>query len=1389
MQTATAEATNEDKSKSTTVRILFDSGSQRSYITDSVRRKLGLKSANIETLHLNTFGDGTYRKQRCEVVTLPIRTSDSEYVAITALNFPIICSPLTERVNIQDHPHLQELELADSAESPDSIDILIGSDHYWDFVTGETIRGDFGPIAVRSKLGWLLSGPTNNSQNETNVVSNLVISGGPHLSNGATESDEMADMLKRFWDVESLGIVDTDCESELVKRKGEITFNGSHYEVDLPWKDDCLPRSNNYGMCVTRLRSLHSKLKCEPNLLKEYDNIIQEQRKNRIVEIVPEAEDQTLEEDKLSTRRIHYSPHHAVVRRDRETTKVRIVYDGSAKNFKDERSLNDCLEVGENYIPHIFEMLTRFRWNFVALTADIEKAFLMVGIKREDRDMLRFLWFKDPLAEKPEINEYRFNRLVFGLRPSPSILGETIAHHLHLYKQSEPEMYELLRKSLYVDDLLTGEENDENGFVVYQKSKAIMASGGFNLRKWNSNSQTLLKSIEACERSQEQKGSVDHATAEDDESYAKSSITLGNSETKNDTVVKVLGMNWDTIEDNFFFNFTDLCDYGMSLPATKRSVLKLSAMVFDPMGFVTPCTVEMKILFQELCLDKIDWDSNLPKHLLGTWNSLLNELKCLNNVKIPRCYFRSRPVRFEIHGFSDASNRAYAGVVYIRSLYEDGGVDVRLVASKTRVAPLKRQTIPRLELLGALILARLINSLDLTEGNVKTVYWTDSTTTLCWIKNEKPWKQYVQHRVDEIRKLTSKSDWRHCPGKQNPADLPSRGTNAKDLTNNAIWWNGPEFLYQPETEWPANESTHFGDEEALKEAARNAVNITHSLVNSTANEPSTPRVDNLIDITRFSDLTKLLRVTALVIKFVNNLKNTARTKSNSGSGTEILTAPELTNAEELWIKAVQASSFDEEIKFLRDHRQTKTVPPTYVSQFGLFLENGIVKCKGRMNNAELLGSARNPILLPAKHDFVPLVIKKVHASVKHCGLRDTLTTIRERFWILRGREAVKRVLKKCVICLRINGMPYKSQSTPDLPSERVSEDPPFTHVGLDFAGPLNIVNEHANGSSKVYVCLFTCASTRAIHLELCRSLDVQEFLLAFRRFASRRGLPATITSDNAKTFKSSSKEIRRITRSNEVLRYLVNQRISWNFIIERAPWWGGFWERLVRSVKTPLKKVLGRATLNFEQLRTLIVEIESVINARPITYVYDDTNSISYPLTPSDLVYGRRVTLTPNGAHHEIISTHQSLTRRARHHKNLLQQVTKQWRKEYLSSLREQSNARNKGNAVQEISVGDIVLLKNDSTNRIHWKIARVEELIPGADGKVRAAIVMVGNSDKRPTYLRRVIQHLIPIEVKSSTNNEDTLQMATDVSNQAVRPRRTAAVIGEISRRQTNIV
>ena len=318
---------------------------------------------------------------------------------------------------------------------------------------------------------------------------------------------------------------------------------------------------------------------------------------------------------------------------------------------------------------------------------------------------------------------------------------------------------------------------------------------------------------------------------------------------------------------------------------------------------------------------------------------------------------------------------------------------------------------------------------------------------------------------------------------------------------------------------------------------------------------------------------------------------------------------------------------------------------------------------------------------------------------------------------------MKGFIRSCVICLKHEGSPYGPLPPDNLPSNRVSEDPPFTHIGLDFAGPLYVETKNSkkecNESQKVYVCLFMCASTRAVHLELTRGLSVESFLLAFRKFTSRKGVPATTTSDNAKTFRSSSQDIRKITRAEEVWRYLANKQITWNFIVEKAPWWGGFWERLVRSIKKPLKKILGRSTLRFDELDTVLVEIEAVINSRPLTYVYDDEESISYSLTPSDLIYGRRIASTLNAAHYEVISTNQSLTKKFRHHKHVLQQLTNQWRREYLLELKERSQVRPKGSNKRNISIGDIILLKNDSTSRAFWKLGKVEELIPGKDGNV----------------------------------------------------------------------
>ncbi|KAL9978596.1 hypothetical protein ACROYT_G016131 [Oculina patagonica] len=922
-----------------------------------------------------------------------------------------------------------------------------------------------------------------------------------------------------------------------------------------------------------------------------------------------------------------------------------------------------------------------------------------------------------------------------------------------------------------------------------------MADGGFNLRKWNSNSPKVMSEISNSERSREDtitpsKSRSDVTIIEDDQSFAKTTTGLDSPSTKDDTVSKVLGLKWNTLSDELFFDFSSLHTYAMSLPLNKRSVLKVTAKIFDPMGFLTPFTIGLKILFQELCVDKINWDEPLHGKLLGRWKSLLDEIRCFETVRIPRCYFVTTPVEVQIHAFGDASEHAYAAVVYLRSCYEDGRIHVSLAASKSKVAPMAKQSIPRLELLGALSLARLVDKFKTSiGGNHKTVYWTDSMTTLCWIKNQRIWKQYVQHRVDEIRSLTSKDSWRHCPGHLNPADLPSRGLTAKTLATCETWWKGPEFLYLPESEWPENRTTQSEDELVLKEVVKSPSTTVHSLVSNSANMPE-KKIDQIIDINRFHDLTKLLRVTALVIKAAESFKNSVINKEDTRREHMRLNATDVNEAERLWILTVQRSAFSKEIAFLLGKERSCT-PTTYVTQFGLFLDKEVIKCKGRLNNAPLPVNTKNPILLPAKHEFTRLLIKHSHESVKHSGIRDTLTTLRERYWVLRGREAVKGFIRSCVICLKHEGSPYGPLPPDDLPSNRVSEDPPFTHIGLDFAGPLYVETknskEECKESQKVYVCLFTCAFTRAVHLELTRGLSVESFLLAFRKFTSRKGVPATITSDNAKTFRSSSQDIRKITRAEEVWRYLANKQITWNFIVEKAPWWGGFWERLVRSIKKPLKKVLGRSTLRFDELETVLAEIEAVINSRPLTYVYDDEESISYPLTPSDLIYGRRIASTPNAAHYDVISTNQSLTKKFRHHKHVLQQLTNQWRREYLLELKERSQVRPKGSNKRSISIGDIVLLKNDSTSRAFWKLGKVEELIPGRDGNVRAAVVKSVSDSGRPSRLRRVVQHLVPIEVK--VQPEATVTNEVQSANQGARPRRTAAVAGESRRRELNVV
>ena len=472
------------------------------------------------------------------------------------------------------------------------------------------------------------------------------------------------------------------------------------------------------------------------------------------------------------------------------------------------------------------------------------------------------------------------------------------------------------------------------------------------------------------------------------------------------------------------------------------------------------------------------------------------------------------------------------------------------------------------------------------------------------------------------------------------------------MVDKELWWNGPGFLREAIESWP-DLPTKFECKVAEVERIHNPLVITYSLVHLAGSAECYKGLESVMDISRYGSMRKLIRVTGLVIKFVDLLKSKTTSKS------ETFNAVNLKRAEEAWVRSIQLNSFPNEYGKLISENNV-----VYKSQLILFLtENKLIRCRGRLNEAKLPAHMKNPLLLPTRHPFTDLIINERHQRVHHNGVQQTLASIREEFWILKGREAVRKVLRKCVICKRHEGKPYSTPLIPDLPEGRVSDDPPFTHVGIDFAGPLYAKRSQSGGEDelvKCYVCLFTCASTRALHLEITRDMSAATFLQAFRRFCGRRGLPSTLMTDNAKAFKASAADVRKLVHSEEIHRYLTDRKVNWKFIVEKAPWWGGYWEQMVGMVKCCLKKTVGRCTLTVDELTTVMIEIESTLNNRPLTYLYSDEEGVSQVLTPAHLIYGRRLTSSPSSRQFKVMSTAKTLTRRVKYQFQLLSNFVKQ---------------------------------------------------------------------------------------------------------------------------------
>ena len=1182
---------------------------------------------------------------------------------------------------LKRYSHLAGVKLRDESVKPSlPVHLILGSGDFAKIKTetaprlGKKVND---PVAELTKLGWILYSP---GEEDELAHMNLIKSVN-------TDYEKLVSM-------DVLGIKDEQ-EENLIEEFGEqlVRKQDGSYVTGLLWKAVKPKLDTNEARSKARLASTLKKLVRDPEKLQAYNEIMETQLKEGIIEEV--TSDMVTDKEKQ-----FFIPHKMVVKAEAETTKNRIVYDASAKASDHSSSLNDCLETGPKLQNQIWDILVNNRFKPVTITADLKQAFLQIWIREADRNFLQFHWIKDVYTQ--EIKVFRFTRALFGLVQSPFILGATIKHHLQKMREKYPDVTSEIERELYVDDLIHGEYTVEKGKRFKPVACDIFKDANFVLHKWHSNVPEL-----------EEVSNEEVNSERDEKSYAKQKlITTPTSD------VRLLGIPWDKKDDTLSIRIPQL-----DVIDTKRGVLKYLASIYDPLGFLSPITLKGKLIFRDLCDSKYTWDQPLNGDFLKRWIDFKSSLP--SEATLPRSVVKEKREldSVDLHVFCDASKSGVAAAIY--AVTQQGDVQNQgLIAAKSRLP--KKTTIPRLELTAAHMGANMWSNLKSCLKDVKirrSVVWSDSTVALHWIHgNGDLYKQFVRNQVKKISDLNV-DEWRHVPGTMNPVDIGSRGGSYNELDD--TWWKGPEWL-SDESRWPAPVTT-ASTEDSNCELKRQTKEI---LAMATTQEDENC-AEKLIEKFQFK---KTVRIVAWMLRFKNNCL-----KENRRSGP--LSTEEWNWAKLLLIKKTQEES--ELTPLFQKHK----------AQLNLIKgEDNIYRCHGRIQGEK-------PIYLPTYSKLTERLVMAAHMATLHGGVGLTMTHVRENYWIPRLRQLAKRMRSNCYGCKRYQVRALLKVKPAPLPQDRTTGWRPFQVIGLDYAGPFSY-KKSANTEGKAYILLYSCSLTRAVYLELVRGQSSEDFLPSLKRMIARRGRPEKIYSDNFSTFVSAAKWLKKAVNSEEVNDFLATQDIKWQFNLSRAPWWGGQFERMVGIVKAALYKTIGKAVLKWDELVEVLLDVETTVNNRPLSYVEED---VEMPiLTPNVMAFG-----LPNHIPEEDVSEidDKDLRKRAKYLKKCKDDIWRRWREEYLRGLRERHNLAHPEQK-NVLSVGDVMLIKGEEKNRSKWKMGIVTSLITGRDGEVRGATLRAGRA-----YLERAVEHLYPMELHCDIERTNAGEASV-----AERPTRNAA-------------
>lgn len=1285
------------------LRAVVDMGSQSPMITERAQQALGLET---ETVSAGVDGVDALQTKTNKRTQLNIfsRFSDNYALHIKPLVMKNITNLNVFKDDLSKYEHLHNLNYADpSISSNQPIDILLGVADYTRIVTAGLIKNKpEEPIAQNTELGWLILGPNgakNGDDTENESVTILI-------SN--TEIDER---IRHLFEMPEIADGDLDsgndqwteeekfCEEYFVRTTRRDA--DGRFIVSMPFKNNCKPvLGNSKKAALAMLYQLERRFEKNHEFKKLYGDYVKNAiEKGYLVKLEKPFND------------AYYIPHHAVFK-DSSTTKLRPVYNASQRTTNG-KSLNEQLAMGKMDQPTIFELLLRWRTYEIAFIEDIEKMYLQIKLDEAQHYLQVILWWEE---ETNKICEYKMTTVTFGLANSPYLAIRWLKEVAKTVAAEYPLAAHAIGKSFFMDDHTGGASTVNKAINLHTQLKTAFETVGCNLRKVMSNSNEFMSTIPESDRAQ---------------------MTT-------DTI-KVLGILWkptcDTLPIKIGFNLNTKAE-------TKRQIVSEMATVYDPLGLITPMMTKAKNLVQRIWQmsnqeKKYGWDDKLSEEIIEEWLKIKKRAIALNTMEMPRWVHTSSENNLQIHGFCDASQKAFAACVYIRSCKGDS-ITTTLLASKAKNAQ-TNQTIPKLELCGAQLLVQLVNKVSKAiEVKIDEIHlWSDSTCVLGWVAaNPLRYKKYVSTRILFIQKLKNVK-WHHIAGKENPADCASRGVFGDELKENKLWRNGPKIL---------RECIDFNREEHMDYATENELKtIKISALISVKNESFIPQSESFY---------KLKKKFAFVLRFVHNCKGKSKRTGR-------ITVNEMQQATTTLTKIVQREEFADEIKCLRN--KTNINKKSKLAKLCVFLDdNDLLRVGGRLKNACLPFEAKHQVLLPKKHTVTNLLIGETHKLALHGGPKVVASIIRQKYWIIDAQSAIKSRIGRCFHCAKFAPKAME-QLMANLPEYRVNKPlKVFMCTAIDYAGPFYTKTSTLRNSKteKSYVAVFVCMATKAIHLELASNLTAECFIAALRRFISRRGKVYHIFSDNGTNFVASNKILHDLNENEKSLyqrdvdEEFLSKEIVWHFAPPGSPHHNGLAEAAVKSMKFHLKRANGEKHLTIEEMNTLLCQVEAVVNSRPICALSNDPNDLS-PLTPAHFLNMSEMELAPDDDVSDVKSNYLS-----RWHlvQKIFQNFWTHWKLDYVNQLQ----IRNKWNTQNpEVNIDDLVMVKDESLPATKWALGRVLEKHPGKDGMTRVVTVKTGRNVIKRTITKIAPMPMVEDDEKTNKNEKpcgvnDGLKMGT---------------------------